>query len=410
MPRHRTSLVVMSLTSAALLLALTACSGSQPRTSTPSGSAGPADETSSVEPSSSASTSTPGSERVALRDLELRLEPVARGFDQPLFLTNAGDGSNRLFVVEQTGRIRIVRNGRVTPRAFLDVSERISTGGERGLLGLAFAPDYASSGRFYVNYTDRAGDTVIARFIADDPSSDAPELRGPQVVFTVDQPYPNHNGGCIVFAPDGTLWVGMGDGGAAGDPQARAQNSQSLLGKMLSLDVEGGGSGRPRPKIVMRGLRNPWRYSFDPDNDDVWIGDVGQNAWEEIDRLAFSEAQGANLGWNRWEGDHPYPAGASRSRDGFVFPVVEYAREEGQSVTGGYVYRGARYPELDGVYFYADFVSGWIATAREKEGGDLEQSVSLPNPGVVPSSFGIDEDGEIYVCDYQGAVLRVVSR
>ena len=389
-------------------LTLSACSPASPPAPSGGANGAAAPATSSpVEPDTGA-----GGGAAALADIQLRLNPVARGFDQPLLVTNAGDGSGRLFVAEQTGRIRVVRDGRVAPRAFLDVSDRISTGGERGLLGLAFPSDYKDTGRFYVDYTDRAGNTVIARFIADDPASDTPKLTGPQVVFTANQPYSNHNGGCIEFAPDGTLWVGMGDGGAAGDPAGNAQNPTRLLGKILSLPVEnpGAGRGRVKPKTVAIGLRNPWRFSFDPEGQDVWIGDVGQDLWEEIDLIPMDKIQGANFGWDLWEGDPPLPAGRQAARDGFVFPVVEYGREDGASVTGGYVYRGEQYPALDGVYVFGDFVSGKIWVARESSAGKVESVVALADSGITPSSFGVGEDRELYVCDYNGAVLQVTTR
>jgi len=392
-----------------LLVLLGGCSGS--RGPTPPVSDPPtktSEPTASAEDTASEADASSG--RVRLGDLVVRLEPVARGFDQPLFVTGAGDASGRLFVVEQPGRIRVVKDGRVLPRAFLDVRDRVSTGGERGLLGLAFAPDYETSGRFYVNYTDRNGDTVVARYVASPPESDNPALTRPEVVLKVGQPYANHNGGCLMFAPDGKLWVGMGDGGAGGDPHGNAQSDRSLLGKMLALDVEGG-SGRLEPEILAKGLRNPWRFSFDAENDDVWIADVGQNEWEEVNRVGFDDFKGSNFGWDRWEGHHPYPAGATPPRRGFTFPVLEYGRGEGQSITGGHVYRGSDYPAMEGCYFYGDFGSGFIAIAREKEaGGDLEQRTVLGDSGVAPSSFGVDDDGEIYVCDYNGALLKVTVR
>lgn len=362
-------------------------------------------------PSSDESTGAP-SGQAPLDSIEFSLEPTARGFDQPLLVTHAGDGSGRLFVVEQGGLVRVVRNGSVADEAFLDVRQRITSGGERGLLGLAFAPNYRTSGRFYVNYTDENGDTVIARFIAEDPTSDAPKLEGPQTLLKVEQPYANHNGGHIVFGPDGLLWVGMGDGGAAGDPSDNAQNPRSLLGKMLTLDPD---VSAPEPRIVVSGVRNPWRYSFDRETGDLWIADVGQNAWEEIDLLPAGRVEGANLGWNRWEGNHPYPEDAKRDRADFVFPIAEYGHDAGRSVTGGAVYRGSLYPAMRGAYLYADFEAGWIAALRaETTTGSagtkaVEQRVVIKDAGN-PSSFGEDEDGELYVCDLAGGtVYKVIA-
>lgn len=387
---------------------------------TPSGTATPSAPASSP-PSQSAEPAGP----VALAKLRITLSRVARGFEQPLFVTHAGDGSGRLFVVEQTGRVRVVRRGRVADAPFLDVSRRISTGGERGLLGLAFAPDYKTSGRFYVNFTDANGDTTVARYTADDPASDTPKLSGPTVVLKVRQPHANHNGGCIVFGPDDNLWIGMGDGGSAGDPQARAQNKKVLLGKMLRLDVSGSGAapamppGNPNeagdasfaPQVVQYGLRNPWRFSFDRKTADLWIGDVGQNAWEEIDVVPIKESMGVNWGWNRFEGTHPYPPGASRTPGSERMPVIEYSHTQGESVTGGYVYRGTRYPALDGVYLYGDFVDGWIAGARLGADGTIaEKRVLVDRPGITPSSFGEGEDGTVYLCDYGGTLYRIEGR
>ncbi len=374
-----------------------------------SGGCGPAEDDDAVTtPPPAESTSTPGTSS-SLGEIELRLEPVASGFEQPVLVTNAGDGSGRLFVVEQGGRVRVVHGTRVAPRAFLDVSRSISAGGERGLLGLAFAPNYSETGRLYVNYTDRNGDTVVARFVAADPASDTPVLSGPEVLLRVEQPYANHNGGCVAFAPDGTLWVGMGDGGSAGDPQGRAQNPDELLGKMLSLDVAGS-EGVPKPRVVMSGLRNPWRFCFDPENADVWIADVGQSAVEEVNLVPFGKSQGANLGWNLWEGSQPYPAGASRQRGSLIFPVIEYGRDIGGSITGGQVYRGAEYPAMDGVYLFGDFLSGMIGIARQDADGQVEHRIAMEDSGIAPASFGVDENGEILVCDYRGALLRVVPR
>jgi len=204
----------------------------------------------------------------------------------------------------------------------------------------------------------------------------------------------------------------MGDGGSAGDPAGSAQNPSSPLGKMLSLPVEnpGAGKGRVKPKTVAVGLRNPWRFSFDPEGQDVWIGDVGQDLWEEIDLLPMDQMQGANFGWDLWEGNHPYPPDAKPARDEFVFPVVEYGRQDGASVTGGNVYRGTQYPALDGVYVFGDFVSGKIWVARESSAGKVESVVALADSGISPSSFGVGEDRELYVCDFNGAVLQVTTR
>lgn len=374
------------------------------------------------------STATAQGGDVSLDRIEVSLVEVAKGLDRPVFLTHAGDASGRLFVAEQSGRVRVIRDGKLERGAFLDISKSISDGGERGLLGLAFAPDYATSGTFYVNYTDAKGGTVVARLVAADPASDAPETGEPQTVLRVAQPYANHNGGCIVFGPDGMLWVGMGDGGSGGDPEGHAQNPDSLLGKMLRLDVSAPGRALPasdnpgpagRSKLVAEayqsGLRNPWRFSFDRTTGDLWIADVGQNAWEEINHISLDKAAGANFGWNVWEATHPFPDGTNPSSAGYIFPVVEYGRNEGKSVTGGYVYRGTAHPDLDGVYFYADYVDGWISGLRlaEADGGDegagRDERVLVRSVGS-PASFGEDPDGELYVLDHGGTVYRIEAR
>ncbi len=365
-------------------------------------------------PASQPSTVAPTPQAPApLNALELTLQPVVSGLDKPLYVTHAGDGSGRLFVLEQGGRVRVVRDGNLSRGTFLDVSKRISSGGERGLLGLAFSPDYAVSGTFYVNYTDKGGDTVIARFIADDPASDTPNLSGPTAVLRVPQPFANHNGGCIVFEPrTSRLWVGMGDGGSGGDPGDRAQDRGELLGKMLVLDFSK--SDTPKPQVIQRGVRNPWRFSFDRATRDLWIGDVGQNAWEEIDFVVLDEVDGVNWGWRRWEGNHAYPSGSTSSRSRMRFPVAEYGHDVGRSVTGGYVYRGTAYPALVGTYLYADFEAGWIAGLQRLN----ENGTELVTPRVRtlvenagnPSSFGEDEDGELYVCDWRGTLYRVTAR
>ncbi|MDZ4169292.1 MAG: PQQ-dependent sugar dehydrogenase [Coriobacteriia bacterium] len=379
-------------------VALAGCSRAEPRVLQPP---------SPTPPPASVPTSAP----VSLTDVEVSLQPVAEGFDRPVFVTHAGDGSGRLYVVEQSGSIRVIAPKGAGIAPFLDVSELISDGGERGLLGLAFSPDYASSGDFYVNYTDRDGATVVASYRAMDPAALTPKLATPATLLRIEQPYSNHNGGCIAFDEDGLLWIGMGDGGSGGDPEDRAQNPKSLLGKMLTLDVSKPGS---KPRIAITGVRNPWRFSFDRSTGDLWIADVGQNAWEEVHLLQAGSIDGANLGWNLWEGSHPYPEGSNPSRKGFVFPVAEYGHDEGRSITGGYVYRGSESPGLTGAYVFADFEAGWIgALAAMPEGSDAgpRTPVRLVDDAGQPSSFGEDEAGELYVCDYaSGTVSKVVAR
>jgi glucose/arabinose dehydrogenase len=337
----------------------------------------------------------------------LRLEPVVTNLDNPVFVGHAGD--DRLFVVEQPGRIRVLRDRSVGRRPFLDIAERVAFGGERGLLGLAFHPDYRQNGRFFVNYTRRAdGATVVAEYRV----SPAPDLAAgaERILLFVPQPYPNHNGGMIAFGPDRLLYVGMGDGGSAGDPQDRAQNLDDLLGKMLRIDVDAGtpygipadnplaGAGG-RAEIYAWGLRNPWRFSFDRARGDLWAGDVGQNSWEEIDVVR----RGRNYGWRVMEGNHCFRVRTGCATEGLEPPVTEYRNGGGRcSVTGGYVYRGRRIAGLAGTYVYGDYCSG------EVFGWADGASQVLLSTGLAISSFGEDRDGELLVVDLRGGIYRLV--
>jgi glucose/arabinose dehydrogenase len=370
-------------------------------------------------------------EGVDLGALSLSASKVVTGFDHPVYVTGSGDGSGRLFVVEQAGKIRVVRGGVLQTAPYLDLGGLTAMFGERGLLGLAFSPGYALNGRLFVNYTDTAGNTVIARYTALDPSSDAPVFGTPQTILSVRQPYPNHNGGNLQFGPDGYLYIGLGDGGNAGDPGGRAQNRASLLGKMLRIDTGDRPGTAPfvgtyriprsnpfyrkrgyRKEIWSLGLRNPWRYSFDAQTGDLWIGDVGQDKWEEID-LARARRSGQNWGWNQWEGNHRYRTKPRRlSKRGYSFPIAEYRHPVGESVTGGYVYRGSAYPALRGTYLYADFVNGWIGGVRRTSpSGKLlrrpQRARLLQTPAMI-SSFGQDDARELYFTDYtSGSVWQV---
>lgn len=380
------------------------------------------------ETSPAASPATPTAEWP-----DVTLAPVLTGLDQPLYVTHAGDGSGRMFVVEKTGAVRVVRSGQVLGEPFLDVSELVSDAGEQGLLGLAFPPGYAESGRFYVNYTDLQGNTVVARYRAT-PAADVASPASPQRILEIEQPYANHNGGMIAFDPEGYLMIGMGDGGSAGDPAGNGQNANVLLGKMLRLDVgeatasppglaDKAGYGIPpgnpfagraghRPEAWSLGWRNPWRFSFDRETGDLWVGDVGQNAWEEIDFEPADDAGGRNYGWNVLEGTHPYPSGAPQPADAdrFTAPVVEYAHPVGTSVTGGYVYRGEAYPALRGAYVYGDYGSGRVWGLRAAPGAGWENR-ELAETGVSIASFGEDEAGELYVVSVNdGTVYRLEAR
>jgi glucose/arabinose dehydrogenase len=350
--------------------------------------------------------------------LDLRLTPVVTGLAEPLYVTHAGDDSGRLFVVERGGLVRIARNGVLNATAFLDARALIRTNGtEQGLLGLAFAPDYAVSGRFYVNYTDIDGDTVIARYrVSSNPDAADPASR--QTMLAYDQPFENHNGGWLGFGPDGFLYIASGDGGSSNDPMGNGQNLGSLLGKLLRLDVSGDTAqiapGNPfrltggvRGEIWAYGLRNPWRPSFDRSTGELWIGDVGQGRTEEIDLQPAGSAGGENYGWSIMEGSGCRVAGCTPIG---VLPVNEYGHDLGCSVTGGYVYRGSAYPGMVGRYVFADFCSGMIWSLQRSGSGssaanftralELDTNLSI-------SSFGEDEVGNLYLVDYDGRVLLV---
>jgi glucose/arabinose dehydrogenase len=348
---------------------------------------------------------------------------VARGLSSPVDLQVPPGERGRLFVVEQGGRIRIVRNGALVAAPFLDVSGRISAGGERGLLGLAFHPQYASNGRFFVNYTDRNGDTQIAEFRAPTPSADTADAGSERQVLFVRQPFANHNGGGLAFGPDGLLYIGLGDGGSGGDPQGNGQSLSTLLGKMLRIDVnQGSPYGIPADnpfasrtgarEVWQYGLRNPWRFSFDRGTGDLYIGDVGQGDREEIDVGIASRRGGENWGWNTMEGTRCFRPASGCNTGGLSLPVAEYDHSGGAcSVTGGIVYRGCRLPGYAGTYFYADYCAGFVRSFRLQNGAATDQRdwTSMLSRGLdSPTSFGVDADGEIYVVDGDGEIYRIV--
>ncbi len=416
--RHACCIVAIAMT-----IALTGCGGSpsEPVIVTPSSTS--TSET-VTPPESNDLEERSRVEAIALDAVTLRLTPEWTDLADPLLLTGAADGSDRVFIVEQSGRIIVTRPGESRTSTFLDLRDAISTGGERGLLGMAVSPRYADNGTVYVNYTDTRGDTVVARYRVSSADPDSLDPDSGEVLLRVEQPFSNHNGGGIVFGPDDMLWIGMGDGGSAGDPAENGQNPDSLLGAMLRLDVGETADGNPegayaipadnpfvgrvgyRPEIWGLGLRNPWRFSFDSATGDLWIGDVGQGEWEEIDFIAAADLKpGANFGWDVLEGTHPYPADIDPGDiSRFTPPMVEYDHDAGRSVTGGVVYRGAAYPGLDGVYLYADFY-GRIWGLRPD--GDTPENVSLWTGDALIASFGVDDAGEVYVCDLGGTVYRV---
>jgi glucose/arabinose dehydrogenase len=405
-------------------------SGNAPSASSPAAgaSASAASGVPGGTPITSSAASSAASRPVASGDpasVTVRLEPVVGGLDSPVLVTSSGDGSGRLFVLEQGGRIRIVRNGSLVAGPFLDLSGSISSGGERGLLGLAFHPGYGSAeARFYVDYTDPNGDTVIAEYRASaDP--DVADPASARSLLHIHQPFANHNGGWLAFGPDGDLYIGMGDGGSGGDPLGNGQRSDTLLGKLLRIDVDGTtvstpyaipaddpfvGRANARPEIWAYGLRNPWRSSFDRTTGDLWIGDVGQSRYEEVDHAARGTGAGADYGWNLMEGSHCYPSGDGCSGSGLVLPVTEYSHDAGDcAITGGYVYRGTAYPALGGVYLFGDFCTGAIR-GLAAGGPDRQTPVMLAQTGRRLSSFGEDDAGELYVADLAGGeILRVVA-
>ena len=339
--------------------------------------------------------------------------PVAGELESPVDLQNAGDA--RLFILEQAGVIRRLDGAGLPVETFLDIRDRVgSSGNEQGLLGLALHPAFASNGFFYVNYTDRNGDTVISRFsLGSDPGRADPDSE--LVILQIDQPYANHNGGGTAFGPDGMLYIGTGDGGSQGDPEGRAQNLDSLLGKILRLDVDGGdpyaippdnpfASGGGRPEIWAYGFRNPWRFAFDPETADLFIGDVGQNQWEEVDHVSAGTAPGTNFGWDFREGLAPYEGSAPTD---LTDPVAVYSHEVGGcSVTGGVVVRDPVLAEWNGVYLYGDYCSGLIWGLFQDDSG-IWQNQLLFSTGFQITSFGTGSDGAVYVLDRGGQAYRL---
>lgn len=348
----------------------------------------------------------------------LAVEAVVSGLRAPLYLTAPADDP-RLFIVEQAGRIRIVKGGALLAEPFLDVTGKVTAGGERGLLSMAFHPAYATTGYFYVNYTDTAGDTRVERYrVSAEPDRADPASATP--ILHVEQPYANHNGGHVAFGPDGMLYVALGDGGAGGDPLGSGQDPSTLLGSLLRLDVDAAepyavprdnpfaGDDRLRGEIWAFGLRNPWRVAFDPADGLIYIADVGQNQWEEIN-VQPATAGAVNYGWNVMEGAHCYGA-PTCDRSGLTLPVAEYGRNEGDcSVIGGYVYRGSGIPAIAGFYFYSDYCGGWLRSLRYENGAvtDMRRwEVGTLGPVL---SFGRDAAGELYVLSQNGTVYRIVA-
>lgn len=355
----------------------------------------------------------------------LKLTEIASGFDAPLFLVSPSGDSSRMFVLEQGGKVRLIKDGILLPSPFLDLGsdglDLISFSGERGLLGLAFHPNYNSNGRFWVNYTRKSdGDTVVAEYARSSSDPDLANSGSGSILFTVDQPFSNHNGGMMVFDTGGYLLVGMGDGGGAGDPNNNAQDLESSLGKILRIDIDNYPTPAPgnRPAVGLEnphiwdwGLRNPWRFSLDRNTGDLYIGDVGQNNFEELNIEAVSTGI-KNYGWRLTEGNHCYDPSFGCNTSGISFPKLEYTHFVGSSITGGYVYRGMNFPELNGRYFYGDFIAGriWsILWDGTKVNGHIEHTSEMGFFSYV-SSFGEDANGEVYLVDYGGKIFRIETR
>jgi len=357
----------------------------------------------------------------------VKLTVVASGLSDPVLLTAPNDGTKRLFIVEKTGVIRVVSGGALLKAPFLSLTRAVSKGSEQGLLGLAFHPAYKTNRKFYVDYTDLNGNTVIREYRASATNRNVVAVGSGRTILTIKQPYANHNGGNIAFGPDGYLYIGMGDGGSGGDPGNRAQNVNTLLGKMLRIDINGRSGSRPYripstnpyvgrtglDQIWQIGLRNPWRFSFDKATGNLWIGDVGQNAYEEVDRAVKTSSgagRGYNWGWHVMEGLHCYTPSSGCRTSGKRLPLLEYSHSTNGrcAITGGYVYRGAKIPSLRGWYVFGDYCSGEVLAVSST-------ATSKPTPvtlfgtgsGRMVSSFGQDAAGELYVVDLGGTVYRI---
>jgi glucose/arabinose dehydrogenase len=394
-----------------LAMAVAGCSGDDPdpqagpATSVTSTTAAPSTTDAPTTTAAQAETASSAQFRAA----DVRLVPVAE-LEQPVAMA-VRPGERTLYVVEQVGRVRAVRGGQLDPAPVADISDQVTAGGEQGLLGLAFSPD----GRYlYLHYTDREGDHQIAELAMSGRRADPGSQRS---VLRIEDPFGNHNGGQLAFGPDDHLYIAFGDGGGGGDPLGSGQSLGTLLGKILRIDPRPAGGraygvpsdnpfvGRDgaRPEIWDYGLRNPWRFSFDAATGALWIGDVGQNAYEEID-FEPAGSGGRNYGWNRREGRHPFNGGDRP--DGAVEPVIEYGRDDGCTVIGGFVYRGRRIGGLRGAYLYGDYCSGWVRAARTRDGKVLEQrDLGLEVPSL--SSFGTDAAGELYALSLAGVVYRI---
>uniref|UniRef100_UPI004049F080 PQQ-dependent sugar dehydrogenase n=1 Tax=Gelidibacter sp. TaxID=2018083 RepID=UPI004049F080 len=358
---------------------------------------------------------------------DIEIESFATGFSSPIGIENAGD--SRLFIVERRGIIKIVNDeGDTNAIAYLNIDGRVTNnGGEQGLLGLAFHPNYATNGYFYVNYINNSGDTVVSRFSRDATNPDIGDSNSELILLTIDQPFSNHNGGDLAFGVDGYLYIALGDGGSANDPGNRAQNLTTLLGKMLRIDVDNTSNGNNyaipadnpffgsttnQQEIWAYGLRNPWRFSFDSATNDLWIADVGQNEIEEINRVNF-ESAGVNYGWRCYEGNDAFNLSGCPAMNTLTFPVATYTHSSSGnfkcSITGGYRYRGTAQPNLQGLYFFADYCSNEIGILEE-DGANWNMTFTEPFSGNNWVAFGEDIDGELYIAGVSsGTIYRIVD-
>jgi glucose/arabinose dehydrogenase len=416
----------LSIATAVLLVA--ACGSTAP-TATPASpvataSSPPASATAATSPSPAATpTPTPAGARFDPSRIDLRATVLVEGLRDPVDVAAPGDGSGRLFVVEQAGNIRLVEDGALVTRPFLDIRKLISSGGERGLLGLAFHPDFPDDPRLFVNYTDLDGNTVVAEYRVDSGDPDIADAASERILLQFDQPFANHNGGAVVFGDDGMLYIATGDGGSGGDPQGNGRRLDTFLAKVLRIDVDTPPAdpdttytippdnpfldvADAMPEIWLTGLRNPWRMRFDGTTGDLWIGDVGQGAWEEID-VAPAGVGGLDFGWNVMEGTHCYSPASGCDQRGLTLPVAEYGHNLGCAVIGGVVIRGPDQPLLDGGYLFSDSCSGNLWLLDTAESGFRDPSL-VRGTGRSISSIALDEDGTVLATDLgTGELVRI---
>jgi len=399
--------------------------GSQLPSST--GSAAPASSPTPTGASSAAPTTSTGPSAAPFDPtaISVSLEAYVTVPGGPLAITAPLDGTGRLFVATKAGRVQIVRDGAVDPDPMLDISSLVSTGGEQGLLGIAIHPGFPDDPRIVLDYTDVDGDTVVAAYRLDPADPDRLDPGSATTILSVDQPFANHNGGAVGFGPDGYLYVGLGDGGSGGDPLESGEHLDTLLGKILRLDVDSPGAGGAgyaipagnpfanvngaRPEIWLTGLRNPWRFAFDRATDDLWIGDVGQGAWEEVD-VAPAGVGGLDFGWDRMEGAHCFEPDTGCPTDGLTLPVTEYGHDQGCTIIGGTVYRGTAQPLLTGGYLFGDYCTGrlWAISAGTTQPGPVDP-VRVGTAGSGLAGFGEDEAGALYAANLDGTISRVVA-